>query len=266
MCSSEVSTFVFCWVFFWCGTKSQQKHGGSMQQRRLDSCTTSTASFLQVLWLRTKFYRESVCHKRDKTSPGTDSTSTAILRETSQMKCYLTQNMQDRQTQVRAGPARAAGRLRETDGMVTSWSDAAAAAAAAATDQRASSCIIQPGEVLPDAAEPWLSCLQTLVRTAWLASFFSSKLDPDCLPSLLLSSAHSASPPLCRGNFHKAFFFFWRGVEGGKEGRRWGSGCPHHSTGVKGEGGALLIIHLFCPSSLSLALSHPHVSLPSPPL
>lgn len=67
------------------------------------------------------------------------------------MKCYLTQNMQDRQTQVRAGPARAAGRLRETDGMVTSWSDAAAAAA---TDQRAPSCIIQPGEVVPDAAEP----------------------------------------------------------------------------------------------------------------
>ena len=224
MCSSEVSTFVFCCFFFWCGTKSQQKHGGSMQQRRLDSCTTSTASFLQVLWLRTKFYRESVCHKRDKTSPGTDScTSTAILRETSQMKCYLTQNMQDRQTQVRAGPARAAGRLRETDGMVTSWSDAAAAAAAA-TDQRASSCIIQPGEVLPDAAEPWLSCLQTLVRTAWLASFFSSKLDPDCLPSLLLSSALcslclSSSLP---GKLSQSFFFFSGG--GWREGRREGGG------------------------------------------
>ncbi len=37
--------------------------------------------------------------------------------------------MQDRQTQVRAGPARAAGRLRETDGMVMARSDAAAAAA-----------------------------------------------------------------------------------------------------------------------------------------
>lgn len=49
-----------------------------------------------------------------------------------QLKSYLTQNMQDRQTQVRAGPARAAGRLRETDGMVTDRSDDAAAAA---TDQ-----------------------------------------------------------------------------------------------------------------------------------
>lgn len=39
----------------------------------------------------------------------------------------LTQNMQDRQTQVRAGPARAVGRLRETDGMVMGRSDATAA-------------------------------------------------------------------------------------------------------------------------------------------
>lgn len=44
------------------------------------------------------------------------------------LKPFLTQNMQDRQTQVRAGPARAVGRLRETDGMVTDRSDAAAAA------------------------------------------------------------------------------------------------------------------------------------------
>lgn len=42
--------------------------------------------------------------------------------------------MQDRQTQVRAGPARVVGRLRETDGMVMGRSDAAAAA----TDQWAS--------------------------------------------------------------------------------------------------------------------------------
>lgn len=61
--------------------------------------------------------------------------------------------MQDRQTQVRAGPARAAGRLRETDGMVTGRSDAAAAAAAA-TDQWASLSLIRPGEELPSAAKP----------------------------------------------------------------------------------------------------------------
>lgn len=51
-----------------------------------------------------------------------------------QSKSDLTQNMQDRQTQVRAGPARAVGRLRETDGMVMCRSDAAAAT----TDQGAS--------------------------------------------------------------------------------------------------------------------------------
>lgn len=66
------------------------------------------------------------------------------------LKGYLTQNMQDRQTQVRAGPARAAGRLRETDGMVTGRSDDAAAA----TDQWASLSIIQPGEQLPNTAQP----------------------------------------------------------------------------------------------------------------
>ena len=48
------------------------------------------------------------------------------------MKSELTQNMQDRQTQVRAGPARAVGRLRETDGMVICRNDAVAAAT---TDQ-----------------------------------------------------------------------------------------------------------------------------------
>lgn len=61
--------------------------------------------------------------------------------------------MQDRQTQVRAGPARAVGKLRETDGMVTSKSDAAAAATAA-TDQWASLSVIQPGEKLPNTAKP----------------------------------------------------------------------------------------------------------------
>lgn len=54
-----------------------------------------------------------------------------------QMK-RLTQNMQDRQIQVRAGSARAAGKLREMDGMVTGRSDA--------TAQWASVCIIQPEE------------------------------------------------------------------------------------------------------------------------
>lgn len=56
--------------------------------------------------------------------------------------------MQDRQTQVRAGPARAVGKLRETDGMVTDRSDAAAGAAAgaAATDHWASLSLIQEEE------------------------------------------------------------------------------------------------------------------------
>lgn len=58
--------------------------------------------------------------------------------------------MQDRQTQVRAGPARVVGRLRETDGMVTGRSDAAAAA----THRRASLTVIRPGEKVPDTAEP----------------------------------------------------------------------------------------------------------------
>lgn len=58
--------------------------------------------------------------------------------------------MQDRQTQVRAGPARADGRLRETDGMVTDRSDDAAAA----TDQWAFLSLIQPAEELPNAAKP----------------------------------------------------------------------------------------------------------------
>lgn len=63
------------------------------------------------------------------------------------LETFLTQNMQDRQTQVRAGPARAVGKLRETDGMVTDRSDAAAGAAAgAATDQWASLSLIQEEE------------------------------------------------------------------------------------------------------------------------
>lgn len=64
-----------------------------------------------------------------------------------QIERDLTQNMQDRQTQVRAGPARVVGRLRETDGMVIDRSDATAA-----TDW-ASLCVIQAKE-LPRAAEP----------------------------------------------------------------------------------------------------------------
>lgn len=47
--------------------------------------------------------------------------------------------MQDRQIQVRAGSARAVGRLRETDGMMMGRSDA--------TAQWALACVIQPEEV-----------------------------------------------------------------------------------------------------------------------
>lgn len=63
---------------------------------------------------------------------------------------------------MRAGPARAVGKLRDTDGMVTDRSDddddaaavAAAAAAAAATDQLAALSLIQAGDKLPNVAKP----------------------------------------------------------------------------------------------------------------
>lgn len=58
--------------------------------------------------------------------------------------------MQDRQTQVRAGPARAVGRLRETDGMVTDRSDDDDDA----THYYASSSLILAGETLLGAANP----------------------------------------------------------------------------------------------------------------
>lgn len=61
--------------------------------------------------------------------------------------------MQDRQIQVRAGSARAVGKLRETDGMVIGRSDA--------TAQWAPACIILPEEV-SIAAESWLSWAATL--------------------------------------------------------------------------------------------------------
>lgn len=55
------------------------------------------------------------------------------------LKKSLTQNMQDRQIQVRAGSARAVGKLKETDGMMMGRRDA--------TAQWASASIIQPEEV-----------------------------------------------------------------------------------------------------------------------
>lgn len=61
-----------------------------------------------------------------------------------QLECSLTQNMQERQIQVRAGSARAVGKLRETDGMTMGRSDA--------TAQWAPACVIQP-EDLSIAAE-----------------------------------------------------------------------------------------------------------------
>lgn len=61
--------------------------------------------------------------------------------------------MQDRQIQVRAGSARAVGKLRETDGMMMGRSDA--------TAQWAPECIIQPQEV-SIAAESWLTWTETL--------------------------------------------------------------------------------------------------------
>lgn len=56
--------------------------------------------------------------------------------------------MQDKQTQVRAGPATVVGRLRETDGMVTDRGDAAAA-----THRWASSGLIQAERELSNTAQ-----------------------------------------------------------------------------------------------------------------
>lgn len=46
----SINVFVFLLFFLMRYKKSQQKHGGSMQRRRLDSRTTSTAKFLQVFF------------------------------------------------------------------------------------------------------------------------------------------------------------------------------------------------------------------------
>lgn len=151
----------------------------------------------------------------------------------------LTQNMQDRQTQVRAGPARVVGRLRDTDGMVMDRRDATAAA----TDRWAS--LIHAKE-LSKAAEPWLSRTLMLFLTASLAFCLSSQSDPDCLSSVLTL----ALLPSVGGKFHKGSFGGWQWVR-----------LPSPLR-VQGEGGVLLIIHLFCPSSLSLSS---HVSLPLHP-
>lgn len=148
--------------------------------------------------------------------------------------------MQDRQTQVRAGPARVVGRLRETDGMVMDRSDATVA-----TDQWASLCIIQPEEV-PKAAEPWLSGTRMLFVTALLAFCLSSQADPDCLSSVLTL----ALLPSVGESFTKLLL-----VGGG------GSGCPHRSE-YRGRGCSAYYTSLL--PLLSLCLSS-HVSLPLHP-
>lgn len=142
----------------------------------------------------------------------------------------LTQNMQDRQTQVRAGPARVVGRLRETDGMVMDRSDATAA-----TDRWASLCIIQ-AEELPKAAEPWLSWTRMLFLTASLALCLSSQSDPDCLSSVLTL----ALLPSVGESFTKLLL-----VGGG------GSGCPHRSE-YRGRGCSAYYTSLLPLLSLSL--------------
>lgn len=126
--------------------------------------------------------------------------------------------MQDRQIQVRAGSARAVGRLRETDGMMMGRSDA--------TAQWALACVIQPEEV-SIAAESWLTWTAALVLTV---SHLSLILTAFSLGSFWLSS------PLLGESFTKL---------------GWGCCQPAPTTQSKGGGGARLIIHLFCPSSLS---------------
>lgn len=178
----------------------------------------------------------------------------------------LTQNMQDRQTQVRAGPARAVGRLSETDGMVMDRSDAAAA-----TDQWASSNLIQAWEELPNAAKPWLSWTQTLSFSSGSCFSPSSSLCFLLLCSPLNLNWILTASPLCSlslsfplpGKVSQSFFFFFLGG--------WVPPPLHRS---KGGGDGPLIIHLILPllslSSLFTPLSRTtfnfiHSFIPPPP-
>lgn len=104
--------------------------------------------------------------------------------------------MQDRQIQVRAGSARAVGRLRETDGMMMGRSDA--------TAQWALACVIQPEEV-SIAGESWLTWTATLVLTVSPLSLILTAFSPG---SFWLSS------PLLGESFTKL---------------GWGCCQPHHS-------------------------------------
>lgn len=137
-------------------------------------------------------------------------------------KISLTQNMQDRQIQVRAGSARAVGKLRETAGMMMGRSDA--------TAQWAPACIIQPEEV-SIAAES---------SPSWTATrCLSSQSDPHCLFSRFIL----ALLPSAGGKFHKT----GEGVL---------SACPHHST-QRGRGCSAYYTSLLPLLSLRI-----HVALP----
>lgn len=152
------------------------------------------------------------------------------------VETFLTQNMQDKQTQVRAGPARADGRLRETDGMVPDRSDAAAA-----THQWASSELIRARGELSSTEKTWLQKTRTL---SFSQGFMFLR---HYLNFVFLLQAGSrllrlrASPSLCRGKVSQRFSFL-----------NGGFGLPLPLYGIKGGGGSPLIIHLFCVSSLSL--------------
>lgn len=172
-----------------------------------------------------------------------------------QLKSYLTQNMQDRQTQVRAGPARAVGKLRETDGMVADRSDAATA-----TDQRASLSLIQPGEELPNAAKPWLSWMhQSRTHTLSFTSGSCFLPPSHCLTCFLLLCLSSnwiltASPlgSLCLsyrlpGKVSQSFFFLGWG----------GQAAPTSPREQRGWGYSTYYPSLLPLLSLSLIPSHP---------
>lgn len=177
-------------------------------------------------------------------------------------KC-LTQNMQDKQTQVRAGPASADGRLRETDGMVPDRGDAAAA-----THKWASSELIRARGKLSNTEQTWLQKTQPLLQPGL---YVSPQPSPSefCFPPpswIRTASAPCLSSPLPGESFTKVFF------------SKWGVWAALPLNGIKGGGGSPLIIHLFCVYSLSLipclppslhSLKSHHFyfhSLPDPPV
>lgn len=128
-------------------------------------------------------------------------------------KHSLTQNMQDRQIQVRAGSARAVGKLRETDGMVTAGSDWCYSSVVPSERSPVPRSVHGSGDMTIPGQQHSPSLLSIWSSFLW---------------------AHSSSPPLCWG---KSFTKLGRGVL---------SACPHHSK-QRGRGARRLLYISFAP-------------------